>query len=253
MKITNPVKSDKTDLFALAVLGMLGLGILNLGLFGFNTIALLKIGRKSPPTLVQLSDGQAIGVTPMDSLDRTPETINHFVSQTLTLMFNWSGKLPQSNFDPAQLPKRDPGVDVQFGGSQFQSSNHKVATASWEASFALSTDFRAPFLQQVAQLMPEDVLTSNTQVVLLIRNISKPEPIAAGTWKEKMVADLIYFDHEHNSGNAIPFNKEVFVRSVLTPLSPLGDAASPLEKAVYNIRQAGLEIYAIRDLKRENL
>lgn len=240
----------KTDFFALAVLGMLGLGTLTFCVSLFNTAALLAVSQKKPPTLVQLLDGKAVTVTAISSSQRTPETIKRFVNETFALMFNWTGKLPADNQKETQSPKPDPGIKV---AAQNSGLSDKVTTSSWQASFALSSDFRSTFLQKIAQLTPTEVFSGNSQVVLVLRNVAQPEQVSPGKWKVGVVADLIYFDHANSAGSALPLNKEVFVQSIDPPLTPLGDAASPLEKAIYSVRQAGLEIYAIRELNRENL
>ena len=245
-KTKNPPK----DFFALSVIGMLGLGALTFCISLFNTVALLAVSKKAPPTLVQLLDGKAVTVTAISSSQRTPETIKRFVNETFALMFNWSGKLPANNEKGTQAPQEDPGVKVSSEGAGL---NSKVTTSSWQASFALSSDFRSTFLQKIAQLTPNEVFSGDSQVVLVMRNVGAPQQVSVGKWKVSVVADLIYFDHSNNAGSALPLNKEVFVQAIDPPLTPLEDAASPLEKAIYEVRQAGLEIYAIRELNRENL
>jgi len=188
----------------------------------------------------------------MESFDRTPETIKHFVGQTMALMFNWSGTLPPAS-EPGQknVPKPDPGVSIKT--ERIGSGGDKVTTASWEASFALSESFRPEFLQKLATLTPRSIFSGGTQVMLMVTHLSEPQQLQPGKWKIKMVANLLTFDQGDNTGKAIPFNKDVYVRSIDTPLLPLPKGVSSLHQTAYQIRQAGLEIYAIRDLQREEL
>jgi len=70
-------------------------------------------------------------------------------------------------------------------------------------------------------------------------------------WKVVLIANLISFEVEKGS-TAIPFNKEIFVRSVLAP-SVLEVTATNLERQIGQVRASGLEIYAIQDYVAPNL
>ena len=67
-----------------------------------------------------------------------------------------------------------------------------------------------------------------------------------------MVANLLVLDKTSNLGEVIPFNKEVYIRAVEAPQTP-SDNSPELAAKIYAVRQSGLEIYAIRDLTREDL
>lgn len=240
------LKIEKSDLLYFFVLLTAGAQLLTLIWLAANSLAIYLIANKPVPTLVQLADGRAIEVVPLGSKERTSQTVQRFTSDVLTLMFNWSGTLPPQTSEETQSPKIDPGVKLG------QESN-LLSTTSWQAGFALAEDFRSDFLVKVAELTPRDVFTGNTKAVLIIRHLSEPEQIKAGTWKLQVVGDLVFFNSQDNAGNSIPFNKEVFVRAVEPPSTPLAKLATSLEKTVYGIRQSGLEIYAIRELERNNL
>ncbi len=246
------LKIPKTEVMPLFVLGT---GVLQIGilfLLIFEGVWLSRLSRKPPPSLVQLVDGRAVRVAASGSLDRTPETIKHFVGQTMALMFNWSGTLPPAS-KPGQknVPQSDPGVTIQT--KEIGSKGEKVTTPSFEASFAISENFRPEFLQKLATLTPRSIFSGSTQVMLLVTHLSEPQQLGPGQWKVKMVANLLTFEQGDNTGKAIPFNKDVYVRSIDTPLLPLPEGVSSLHQTAYQIRQAGLEIYAIRDLQREDL
>lgn len=229
------------------------LGIFAVSTFGLNVVTLIvlfllygafsRLSKKPAPTLVELNNGKSVNVVPIGSQERTPKTILDFVKTTFTLMMNWSGTIPISDDNTAiKKPKPDPGVNIKAGG--------KVTVAAWEASYALSSDFRKQFLQLLAQMTPAGVFEQNTQVVFVPLSIEQPIEISPGKWKVKMIANLNIFDTRSNMGEVIPFNKEIFIRAV-EPLesSPSGG----LELIIKNIRASGLEIYAIRDFKKENL
>lgn len=240
------LKIEKSDLLYFFVLLTAGAQLLTLIWLAANSLAIYRIGNKAVPTLVQMADGRATKVVALGSKERTPQTIRRFTSDALTLMFNWSGTLPPQTSEETKDPKIDPGVKLG------QESN-LLSTTSWQAGFALAEDFRSDFLVKVAELTPRDVFTGNTKAVLITRHLSEPEQIKAGTWKLQVVGDLVFFNAQDNAGNSIPFNKEVFVQAVEPPSTPLGELATSLEKTVYGIRQSGLEIYAIRELERNNL
>ncbi|MBC8123910.1 MAG: hypothetical protein H7Y22_18990, partial [Gemmatimonadaceae bacterium] len=93
------------------------------------------------------------------------------------------------------------------------------------------------------------VFTGRAQTVLLISHISDPQKLGDGRWKVDVVANLGIY--RQGDAKTISFNKTVFLRAVDSPAVPAG--ATALERQVYAIRQAGLEIYAIRDLERSTL
>lgn len=246
------LKIPKTEVMPLFVLGT---GVLQIGilfLLIFEGVWLSRLSRKPPPSLVQLVDGRAVRVAPMENVSRTEETIKHFVGQTMALMFNWSGTLPPAS-KPGQknVPLPDPGVPIQT--QKIGSKGEKVTTPSFEASFAISENFRPEFLQKLATLTPRSIFSGSTQVMLLVTHLSEPQQLGPGQWKVKMVANLLTFEQGDNTGKAIPFNKDVYVRSIDTPLLPLPEGVSSIHRTAYQIRQAGLEIYAIRDLQREEI
>ncbi len=229
-------------------LALFALGTFGLHLITFFVLLLLygsysQLNKKAPPSLVQLETGKSIKVAPLDSLERTPQVILRFVSDTMTLMMNWSGTLPPSTVEEAAKPKPDPGVNIR--------NRRLVASAAWQASYALSEDFRKEFLQVLASITPSGVFQGKTQVVLVPLSIQSPIKIADGKWKVKMIANLTVFAQERNLGEIIPFNKEIFVRAVVPPESP--NQVDGLAAVIYQVRSSGLEIYAIRDLAQENL
>lgn len=244
------LKVNKTDVLPLFVLLALGLHLVSLGWQAANTLAINRQSRKPAPALVQLVDGRPVRVASIGDQERIPEVVRRFVSETLVLMFNWNGTLPPTTPEEERNPRPDEGIKVNADGA---GSGQLVTTASWQASFALSENFRPEFLALLAQLTPRQVFARSMESVLIIRDISEPEQIEVGKWKVEVIADRVLFDRSNQQGNAIKFNREIYVQAVPQPLSPLGDKASDLEKTIYSIRQAGLEIYAMRELERGNL
>ncbi len=207
---------------------------------------LSQAANKQAPVLVELQDGQPVRVGPIDHNDRSAETIRRFTASTLTMLMGWSGYLPPENEAETRSPRPDPGIEIEGG-------KYKVTTPTFQAGFGLTEDFRGEFLRKIAQLTPSEVLTSRTlQTALIILHTSDPIAVADGKWKVKVVANLISL-RKGDTGKVIPFNKEVFMQAVDAPNQLDLERANVLEKIIYKVRQSGLEIYAVRDLERENL
>lgn len=243
-----PNKFSNGDALALFVIGTLGLHLATLvGLFLLYG-SYSRLSQKAPPSLVQLDTGKAITVAPLGNKERTPQVVSKFVADTMTLMMNWSGTKPPTTVQEATKPVPDPGVNIRSIGA---GARGKVATAAWQASFALSEDFRKEFLQKLAEITPSGVFQGATQVALVPLEIQSPQKIESGKWKVRIVANLVVFDRGNNLGSVIPFNKEVFVQAVEAPEFP-GEKGG-IAAIIYQMRSSGLEIYAIRDLQEENL
>ncbi|HEY9824620.1 MAG TPA: hypothetical protein V6D19_04170 [Stenomitos sp.] len=231
------------------IMGTLGFQALNLLLLFALVCGVFAIALKPAPTLVQTVDGKPLRVTAKENRSREPETIKRFVKDIVALMFSMTGTLPPENFDQARLPKPDAGVTIG-------SKNLKIATASFQAGFALSEDFRRPFLESLADITPQELFAGTrqdptkppTQVVPVIKLISEPSQVQSGLWKVNVVANLILFNGKDQLGqDVIPFNKEITLRAVEAPQNLTGN--TPLERTIFGIRQAGLEILAIKDIR----
>ena len=236
--------SNVLTLFVLATLGFQGLIFLQTT---FNTIWIAKLARRPSPTLVELVDGRSIQVGAESSLYRSEQAIQYFVSQIATMLFSASGRLEGELAVPKNglKPKLDPGIELT--GNSFRGKK-KVTTAAWSASFALSEDFRSTFLPKLADITPAGTFSGTTQTVLAIEHLSKPEPIEAGKWKLRMIANLYTSTGNNRLGNAVPVNKDIYVRAVYVTPQPLPEGATEIQRAVYNARAAGLEIYRFGDL-----
>ncbi|MHC5859921.1 hypothetical protein [Nostoc sp.] len=202
-----------------------------------NSSKLSKISNQKP-TLVELQDGTSIRAIAVGEKDRTDQAIMDFAGRIMMNLMSWNAvpKSSDSNLDPTKL-KLDPGVQV---------SDKKLTTNTWSAGFALSEDFRASFLREIAALTPSNVFNGDTQSALLVRHLSSPQKIEEGKWRLEMVANLVVFKGQDQLGKAISFNKTVFVRAVDTPPLPNNPSVAQIE--AYRARKAGMEIYRIQDL-----
>lgn len=211
--------------------------LLLMSLLNFGSLG--KLANAKSPTLVELSDGVSIRVLPIGNKERTSQAITHFVARSMMGLLNWNAlpKVSEDDIDPSKKPELDPGV---------QAGDKRITTSAWAAGFALSEDFRVPFLTELANLTPESVFSGNTQSVLLVRHLSPPEKLSEGKWQVEMVANLVIFQDGNQVGKAISFNKSIFVRAVDTLVLPKD--SSKLQQAPYQARKAGLEIFQIQDL-----
>jgi hypothetical protein len=208
-----------------------------------NTTRITLLARRPVPSLVQLVDGHSISAEAVDPSQRTPEVIQQFVKTSMGLMFTWNSQGQPADTTTANTPA-DQGVPIGHG---------RITTTSWQASFALKEDFRTAFLDQVAAITPPGVFNGSAQSVLNIETISTPRELQAGYWQVDMVAHLLIFDPTHPQGLAVPFNKSLFVQAVEPATDPLPEISTPLQKAVYRLRENGLEITEIRDLDLQQL
>jgi hypothetical protein len=232
------------------------LGVLSLSSIALNLLVLVfifflasaywKLNKKPPPTLVQLSSGEAVNVAPLGNQERTPPVILEFVRESLSMLMTWQGEFPPEEEGAKPLP--DPGVDIRPSGV---GGRMTVTTPAYQAAFALSEDFRKEFLQELGKLTPAGVFQGKTEVVFVPIDIGQPILIEPGKWRVKVVANLLVLDRSDILGKPIPFNKEVFVRAVSPPEYQAN--VTGIAKIVQQIRASGLEIYAIRDLTQGDL
>jgi hypothetical protein len=217
-----------------------------------------KIATSKTPNLVELQDGTTVRVASHD--ERSPQGITTFVGKGMVALMSWNAVVQTTtsfgssnssslsgtdtgNVEPIPIlkPRLDEGV---------QAGERKVTTATWAVSFALSEDFRATFLGELAKLTPQEVFTGNSQTLLLVRHLSQPQKMGSGKWRLDMVANLVIFENgKQTTGKGIPFNKTIFVRVIDTP--PLPNNATELQTTAYKARRDGLEIYKIQDLVQQ--
>jgi hypothetical protein len=239
--------TGKESFIVFVLLGILILTAINsIGLFSIFVLYGSLSSNSKSPTLVQLTGGKTITASSVDSNTRTTDVIKKFVAVNISSLMSWSVQL-SSDITQGGNPILDPGIEV----ASLKGTKKKVPTTAWQASFAFAEDFRKGILASVAELVPAEVFTGNAKVVLAIKSISPPEEIEKGKWKVNLVSNLITFSAADRAGESTPFNKEIFIQAIDLPT--LKPDASPLDEAIYKVRSSGLEIYAMRDLVRENL
>ena len=212
----------------------------------FQGLRIYEVSQRKPLTFVQVIDGKTVPQT--NTLEREPEAIRQFVSKTMAAMFDWSGRLPAATVEDVTNPKADAGILI----STSQNLTKRVSTSSWVASFGLSEDFRQGFLALIADMTPPEVFSKNKNQALTaqlaIQRVYPPEKIAPGQWRVGMVANIVQVRRSDNKKLLTPFNKDFLVRAVDSFEHPLANSISPVQKAIYSVRDQKLEIYEVSDL-----
>ncbi|WP_013325593.1 hypothetical protein [Gloeothece verrucosa] len=242
---------DSFGSLVLICLGGVGLTVFFQVILFFNYV---KLATKPPPTLVQLSSGESITVKGIGNKDRTDESIQKFVRDILSLTFTWTGHLPTTDAGAEGNYQKDTGVSITIPGST--KADSKITTAAYQASFAFELNFRLEFLKLLAGLVPESVFTSDTQMAFIPVYIEKPQQVAPGKWKVVVISNLMMVKNGQPMGELIRFNKEIYVSAIVPPnydFLPPETKSKSLAAQVMNMRQSGLEIYAIADYKQQDL
>lgn len=244
IKINREIEKQKifqqSNLLPLLIWSSLVMGAIGVTLGFLNFVGILYVAGKDVPSLVQLNEGRSVLVEPVDADYRTPEVVSSFVEEVMSQLFTWNAVAE----DGGSRQIADKGVEV--------GSNQKIPTRTWRASFAISSDFREVFLEEMASsFIPRGVLTGDAQSALLIDSMTEPRVIKPGVWEVKMVAFLVIFDGQNPQGKATEFNKTIIVEAVEPALDPLPAETSPIQKAVYETRAKGLMITEIYEIESE--
>lgn len=187
-------------------------------------------------TFVQLVDGRAVAIREEAVTYRTPDLVKNVARQWTILTWTWDSKLPGTS-------KPDAGQKI---------GSNRLPTTAYLASFLLQgktkssgSSFREESRKAIAELTPSGVFSGNTRSTILISYVSEPRTIAPGKYEVDMVATRNVID-QSGQIEEIPFNRTFTLETVDIPRSPLGKDATDVERAVYNVREAGLEITDIK-------
>ena len=245
-------ESSLRNSFGLLVLIAIGFSITSIVIQMILLIFSWNIANRPAPSLVQLASGESISVVPVGSKERTPEVIQTFVQNTMTMAFSWSGTIrdPETG---GQIPDSGVMINTQING---RSTNRRITTPAYESLFAFELAFREEFLGTIATLTPEAIFNRGGQVAFIPVEISTPQRIGTGRWKITVISNLLFIRQGQPLGDLVPFNKEIYVRAVDTPnlnSLPKEITANSLAETITKIRASGLEITAITDYRPQDL
>jgi hypothetical protein len=251
-KRATPVKSDSkvtklqvntgtknfVALFVLISVGFSGLTLLLQMVVVANVI---NIAKKPAPSLVQLSNGEAIKVQAISSQERSLEVVQRFTTESLILLMSWTNDLPSTNGENKAV---DPGALVKT-----QTGEKRITTSTFQASFTLNENLRDEVVKLLAEMTPAEVFSGNVKTALKFQHVTIPSLVEQGKWKITVVGTLLKYQRGRGDVTKVPFNKELIIQAIDTPALPKdGKFSNELETLVYTIRQAGLEIVSMKDI-----
>jgi hypothetical protein len=222
--------------------------LISVGFSGFTLLlqlvivaSVINIAKKPAPSLVQLSNGEAIKVQAIGGQERSLEVVQRFATESLILLMSWTSELPGTNGDNKAV---DPGALVKT-----QAGEKRITTSTFQASFTLTENLRDEMVKLLAEMTPPEVFSGNVKTTLKFQHVTIPTLIAQGKWKIVVVGTLLKYQRGRGDVTKVPFNKELIVQAIDTPALPKdGKFSNELETLVYTIRQAGLEIVSMKDI-----
>ncbi len=241
------LKIDKGSKNIVALVALISIGISGLTLILQLVVlgSVVSIARKPAPSLVQLSDGQAIKVQAIGSYERAPDVVQRFVTDSLTMLMSWTNEIPGTE---GEVKPIDQGSLVKT-----KQGDKRITATAFQASFTLSDELRDEMMKILADMTPAEVFKGDVKTTLKFQHVTVPAPIGDiqnGRWKVNVVATLIQYQRGRGDTVKIPFNKEIIVQAIDTPQLPkAGKFANEIESLVYTIRQAGLEIVSMKDIE----
>lgn len=194
------------------------------------------------PVMVQLASGQSLAAIPISSVqDILPATVKSFTEEMMLTLFNWSNKLQQ----PDGRTLADPGIPITT-----ESGERRLPTTVWQASFALESGFADAFRQELAALIPPEVLDGTAQSVLLASYVGEPKREKQG-WAVRFVGEIKLFDSQMHEKNSIPLARLIHIRAIPIAIAPLGE--TPKQQAVYQARLKGLHIVSMQKIDNKDV
>jgi hypothetical protein len=226
-------------LFALVSVGFSAAALLLQILVLSNVI---NIAKKPAPSLVQLTNGQAIRVKAIGSNDRSLDVVQNFTTESLIMLMSWTNELPAIKDQPKTL---DQGFLVRTKGG-----DKLITLSAFQASFVFGDNLRDEVVKILGEMTPSNVFNGSVKTTLKFQHVTIPTPLEEGRWRIRVIGTLLQYQPGRGDTVKVPFNKEIIVQAIDTPALPAGGKFSnELEAVVYNIRQAGLEIVAMKDIE----
>ena len=212
-------------------------------------IALFKLYRKAPPTMVLDSFGHIDRAYYAPSDYRTPESMQLHVGSVAKMLLVWNNKIPDPE-NPNKIIK-DPGRPVRFNFDQ-EARTELMPTTVILGSSAFSPDIQLGILYQIDQMMPGGatrVMQGKISSALNIRKITTPIPVEEGAGEHylDLYSKMVIQDVTNGQIVRQTFNKRFYLRPVPLVSHPFKDTVSLLEKTTETVRN-GLEIYKVENL-----
>ncbi len=212
-------------------------------------VALFKLYRKAPPTMVLDSFGHIDRAYYAPDNYRTPESMQLHVGSIAKMLLVWNNKIPDPE-NPNKIIK-DPGRPVKFNFDQ-QAKTEIMPTTVILGSSAFSPDIQLGILYQIEQMMPggaSRVMQGKITSGLNIQKITTPIAVEKGAAEHSVSLYSTMVIQDKTNGQIVrqTFNKRFYLRPVPLVSHPLKDTVSLLEKTTERVRN-GLEIYRVENL-----
>jgi hypothetical protein len=224
---------DSKDILPLCFIGLTTFSLISFLFLLFLSFKVNRIATKKT-TFVQLVNGSSLVISEQDYLYRHPEVIKNTVRQWANLTFNWDGIIPGTK-------ELDKGKDIGKG--------KRITTNAYIGSFLIQSGqkgFRQAALTALAEITPSRVFGGQVRSKIIISYLSVPRQIKMGEWEVDIVATRVLVNLSGGADEEITFNRTFRLQAVDIPSQPANDN-SPLERQLYEIRSAGLEINKISD------
>jgi hypothetical protein len=224
---------DSKDILPLCFIGLTTFSLISFLFLLFVSFKVNQLAARKT-TFVQLVNGRALVISEQDYLYRHPEVIKNTVRQWANLTFNWDGIIPGTK-------ELDKGRDIGKG--------KRVTTNAYIGSFLIQSGkqgFRQAALKALAEITPSRVFGGQVRSKIIISYLSTPRQIKMGEWEVDLVATRVLVNLAGGADEEIIFNRTFKLQAVDIPESSVNDN-SPLERQLYEIRSAGLEITKISD------
>jgi hypothetical protein len=224
---------DSKDILPLCFIGLTTFSLISFLFILFLSFKVNQLAARKT-TFVQLVNGRSLIISEQDYLYRYPEVIKNTVRQWTNLTFNWDGIIPGTK-------DLDKGRDIGRG--------KRITTNAYVGSFLMQSGqqgFRQAALKALAEITPSRVFGGQVRSKIIISYLSAPRQIKMGEWEVDMVATRVLVSLPGGADEEITFNRTFRLQAVDIPEQPINDN-SPLERQLYEIRSAGLEITKISD------
>lgn len=192
--------------------------------------------------LVQTVNGRSITAEGVDNYVRTPATIEKTVQMWRDLTFNWVQKLPNG--------EKDPGTKI--GTKVFP-------TRLIQGSTVMSPEIREAWYQVFQQrddYLPNNFLGSDATRIFFPKLQTAPKSLIdpktgrtlSDRYEVEVYGDWIEYSSQNPQGKLIDRPAlRLSLRSTVKTEPPLSNDADSLQRAAYELRANGLELY---DMKR---
>jgi hypothetical protein len=228
---------DSKDILPLCFIGLTTFSLMSFLFLLFLSFKVNQLAARKT-TFVQLVNGHSLIISEQDYLYRHPEVVKNTVRQWANLTFNWDGIIPGTK-------ELDKGRDIGKG--------KRITTNAYIASFLIQSGkqgFRQAALNALAEITPSRVFGGQVRSKIIISYLSAPRQVKMGEWEVDMVATRVLVNLSGGADEEITFNRTFRLQAVDIPSEPANND-SPLERQLYEIRSAGLEITKISEFTTE--